>query len=162
MLGIGSLTARVWFLKIGLCRVIRIPDIIIHTGTRLLVVCGKHIDGWGVGHRARLSLHIPSAYLRRTWGSFCMHWNEKSNEESVSHSWIISSCKQSQRYNWIYRNSIIIIPVRNKSCYFNQKNNSKNDWLRKQILKIVQVKIPALQLANLKSEKCLISLRKLL
>ena len=47
MLGIGSLTARVWFLKIGLYRVIRIPDVIIRAGTRLLVVCGKHIDGRG-------------------------------------------------------------------------------------------------------------------
>jgi hypothetical protein len=61
--GIGSLTARVWFLKIGLCRVIRIPDGVIRAGTRLLVVCGKHINGWGVGHRARLSLHIPQGQV---------------------------------------------------------------------------------------------------
>jgi hypothetical protein len=53
----------VWFLKIGLCRVIRIPDVIIRAGTRLLVVCGKHIDGRGVGCRARLSLHIPQAQV---------------------------------------------------------------------------------------------------
>ena len=59
MLGIGSLTARVWFLKIGLCRVIRTPDVIIRAGTRLLVVYGKHINGWGVDYRARLSLYIP-------------------------------------------------------------------------------------------------------
>ncbi len=48
-----------WFLEISLCRVIRIPDVIIRAGTRLLVVCGENIDGRGVGGRAQLSLHIP-------------------------------------------------------------------------------------------------------
>ncbi len=48
--------------KIGLCRAIRIPDIIIHTGTRLLVICGKHTDGRGVSHRARL--HFTSQKSR--------------------------------------------------------------------------------------------------
>jgi hypothetical protein len=36
-------------LKIGLRRVIRIYNVVIRTGAGLLVVCGKHIDGWGMG-----------------------------------------------------------------------------------------------------------------
>ncbi|MFC1816946.1 hypothetical protein ACFL0M_13660 [Thermodesulfobacteriota bacterium] len=59
---IGGLSSRLrFFLKVGRCRVIWIPDVISRAGIRLLVVCGKHIDGRGVGCRARLSLHIPSA-----------------------------------------------------------------------------------------------------
>ncbi|MGD8770068.1 MAG: hypothetical protein PVJ06_08490 [Desulfobacterales bacterium] len=61
-MGIGSLTARVRFLKIGLCRVIRNPDVIIRAGTRWLVVYGKLIDG-GICKGPRLRLHIPQVKM---------------------------------------------------------------------------------------------------
>ena len=60
-LGTASLGCPSVVLKIGLCRVIRIGDVIIRVGTRLLVISGENINGRGVGCRARLSLHIPLA-----------------------------------------------------------------------------------------------------
>jgi hypothetical protein len=49
----------VWFLKIGLCRVIQVFYVIIGTGARLSVVCGKHIDGRGISKGPRFSFYIP-------------------------------------------------------------------------------------------------------
>lgn len=63
MLGIGSLTARVWFLKISLCRVIRISDVIICAEIRLRIAYWKHIDRRCVGCRARLSLYLLKAQV---------------------------------------------------------------------------------------------------
>jgi len=47
------------FLKVGFGRVFRVPDVIIRTGSRLLVICGKNIDGRGIGNGPRLALYIP-------------------------------------------------------------------------------------------------------
>jgi hypothetical protein len=47
------------FLKVGFGRVSRVPDVIIRTGSRLLVICGKNIDGRGISNGPRLALYIP-------------------------------------------------------------------------------------------------------
>ena len=61
--GLRSLLLECGF-KIGLCGVIRVCDIIINTWFRLVVICGKHIDGREVNCRARLSFQIPMVFLK--------------------------------------------------------------------------------------------------
>ena len=78
-----GLTARVSVLKIGLCRVIRISDIIIPAGTRLLVVGGEHTDGRGVGCRERLSLHIPQAQVPEDLFNHIGIFNENNDPHST-------------------------------------------------------------------------------
>ena len=63
MVGIGSLSARVRFLKIGLRWVIRIDNVVIRTGPGLLVICGKNIDGWGISNGPRLALYHPKIQM---------------------------------------------------------------------------------------------------
>ncbi len=57
----GNLHSRVWFfrlrcqlrrdfVKVGLCRVIRICDGVINTGSRLFVICWKYINWRSIGN----------------------------------------------------------------------------------------------------------------
>jgi hypothetical protein len=48
-------------LKIGLCGILGVADIIVGTGSRLLVVCGENIDGRGIGNGPWFALYIPHA-----------------------------------------------------------------------------------------------------
>jgi len=52
-------------LKIGLCRIIRIHNIIIHTGAGLLVICGENTGGRGMGNRLRLALYLPQSEVHQ-------------------------------------------------------------------------------------------------
>lgn len=51
------------FLKVGLCGVFRVNNVIIRTGSRLLVIYRKNIDGRRVGRWTRFSLYIPQAQV---------------------------------------------------------------------------------------------------
>jgi hypothetical protein len=46
-------------LKVGFGRVFRVSDVIIRTGSRLVVICEKNIDGRGICNEPRLALYIP-------------------------------------------------------------------------------------------------------
>jgi len=46
-------------LKVSLSGIIRVDNVVISTGTRLLVICGKNIDGRGIGNGSGLSFYNP-------------------------------------------------------------------------------------------------------
>jgi len=50
-----------FFLKVGFARVIRGPDVVIRTGSRLSFICGESIDRRGIGRWPGLSFHISQA-----------------------------------------------------------------------------------------------------
>jgi hypothetical protein len=61
-LDIGGLSSRLRLsLKVGFGRVIRVPDVIIRTGSRLFVICGESIDRRGIDRCPGFSFHIPQA-----------------------------------------------------------------------------------------------------
>jgi hypothetical protein len=87
ILSTGNLTARVWFLKIGLFRVIRIFYVIIGTEIQFFVVCGEHIDGRGISKMPKFLYYISMPQVFRFFFDYIIMFYENNYSHGPQALW---------------------------------------------------------------------------